>query len=322
MVTRVGRRLSGVNTTYKSRATERSNKEKTWREVQAGQARRAAAMRRGPASQYSKEEVRFYRKVFEMLDIDGGGSIDEEEFVQGLCKELAAADESESFSQHGPPPPGYSAGAGASSKSDRMRFIEALHKGLQIGYSSEGNAGKDDGSPGSIRARARAIFHHIDVDGGGSIEFGEMLAALYPLATESELAKMESWAPATKREEVEVGSSVARLAKAWGDLDLNDDTGARKRAIQQRDDEKAMRRLFKGYDKDGDGELTLNEMAEAFKSTGLDKDEIREIFREADIDSNGSIDFSEFRLLMAKVMDEQSAGTTRTTVTTFSVEQD
>ena len=106
--------------------------------------------------------------MFEMLDTDGGGSIDEEEFVQGLAKEIGASQE------------------GKSGASDRMKFIEALYKGLQIGYSApaEGEVA------GSVRSRARAIFKHIDEDGGGSIEFGEMLAALYypPEAHSAQLA--------------------------------------------------------------------------------------------------------------------------------------
>lgn len=152
-----GRPSERLRLSYRSRAVARTQTQLSWRQVAARDMARHKEARKPTRSTYSKEEVRFYRRVFEMIDTDAGGSIDEEEFVQGLAKEMSAAEDST---------------AHARSDGDRMRFIDALYKGLQIGYTPAVELGEN----GNVRSRARAIFKHLDVDGGGSIDFGEMVS--------------------------------------------------------------------------------------------------------------------------------------------------
>lgn len=104
-------------------------------------------------------QVRFYRKMFELVDASGGGSIQEEEFVRGLAMQISAAE-----------------GEGMAKQNERMRFVDALYKGLRVGYLETRDHEVSVGAEiGSIRSRARAIFKHIDKDGCGAIDFSEMV---------------------------------------------------------------------------------------------------------------------------------------------------
>ncbi|KAJ8465081.1 hypothetical protein OPV22_027633 [Ensete ventricosum] len=60
------------------------------------------------------------------------------------------------------------------------------------------------------------------------------------------------------------------------------------------------------FDKDGDGCITLEELATVIKSLDQNpsEEELQEMIRNVDLDGNGTIDFGEFLNLMARKMKE------------------
>ncbi|KAG6750638.1 hypothetical protein POTOM_045146 [Populus tomentosa] len=63
------------------------------------------------------------------------------------------------------------------------------------------------------------------------------------------------------------------------------------------------------FDKDGDGRITFEELATVIKSLdhGATEEELRHMIKEADVDGNGTIEFGEFRNLMARKIKENDA---------------
>jgi len=61
---------------------------------------------------------------------------------------------------------------------------------------------------------------------------------------------------------------------------------------------------------DGDGRITAQELDTVLRSLGqpLTKEEIRDMIEEADTDGNGTIEFPEFVVMMAKQARESDAG--------------
>ncbi|KAK8684716.1 hypothetical protein V6N13_040732 [Hibiscus sabdariffa] len=66
---------------------------------------------------------------------------------------------------------------------------------------------------------------------------------------------------------------------------------------------------FNFFDKDGDGCITVEELATVIRSLDQNpsEEELQDMIREVDADGNGSIEFSEFLSLMAKKMQETDA---------------
>ena len=60
----------------------------------------------------------------------------------------------------------------------------------------------------------------------------------------------------------------------------------------------AIKSIFKLYDKDKSGTLTMQELKKALANTGVDQDEIKAYFDEYDKDQSNSIDINEFYQLM------------------------
>ena len=76
------------------------------------------------------------------------------------------------------------------------------------------------------------------------------------------------------------------------DTDLNDEETA------------TLRAAFDTFDKDGNGTINAYELGALMRSVGvaLTKAELHEIFMTIDVNSNGSIDFSEYLAVMKKQM--------------------
>ncbi|KAK8709646.1 hypothetical protein V6N13_060659 [Hibiscus sabdariffa] len=66
---------------------------------------------------------------------------------------------------------------------------------------------------------------------------------------------------------------------------------------------------FNFFDKDGDGCITVEELATVIRSLDQNpsEEELQDMIKEVDADGNGSIEFSEFLSLMAKKMQESDA---------------
>jgi len=71
------------------------------------------------------------------------------------------------------------------------------------------------------------------------------------------------------------------------------------------------RQAFAAFDKDGNGEITSEELGEMMRSLGLEpsETELQDIINEVDLDSTGSIDFDEFVTMMAKRVPKVDAET-------------
>ncbi|XP_068650035.1 calmodulin-like protein 11 [Aristolochia californica] len=63
------------------------------------------------------------------------------------------------------------------------------------------------------------------------------------------------------------------------------------------------------FDKDGDGRITIDELATVIRSLGQTptEEELHDMIREVDVDGNGTIEFGEFLHLMARKMKETDA---------------
>lgn len=63
---------------------------------------------------------------------------------------------------------------------------------------------------------------------------------------------------------------------------------------------------FEIFDKDGDGEITYKELGSVIKSLGgaPTEEELKEMISELDEDNSGTIDFSEFLILMKRYMQD------------------
>merc|ERR1719192_2469207 len=63
-----------------------------------------------------------------------------------------------------------------------------------------------------------------------------------------------------------------------------------------------LREAFEVFDKDGDGQITPQELAAIMRALGenLNEDDILTMIQEADADGDGNIDFEEFKKLMAE----------------------
>ncbi|OCL00910.1 calmodulin [Cenococcum geophilum 1.58] len=71
------------------------------------------------------------------------------------------------------------------------------------------------------------------------------------------------------------------------------------------------RQAFAAFDKDGNGEITSEELGEMMRSLGLEpsETELQDIINEVDLDNTGSIDFDEFVTMMAKRVPKVDAET-------------
>ncbi|RKU47078.1 hypothetical protein DL546_009181 [Coniochaeta pulveracea] len=66
------------------------------------------------------------------------------------------------------------------------------------------------------------------------------------------------------------------------------------------------REVFDLFDKDRTGDITADELGEVMKSLGLapSDSELNDLIAEADVNNNGSIDFTEFLNMMARTVKE------------------
>lgn len=68
------------------------------------------------------------------------------------------------------------------------------------------------------------------------------------------------------------------------------------RKLQDSDREEEIRQAFKVFDKDGNGYITSEELAQVMANLGerLTAGELREMMKEADTNGDGRIDYEEF----------------------------
>jgi len=126
----------------------------------------------------------------------------------------------------------------------------------------------------SILDLSEGIFTEMDVDGDGEVTFAELLKLMFKFARPEEIETMLSWVAPEPEPEPEPKAELSKQAKD------------------------AINSIFKLYDKDKSGSLSLNELKKALEKTGIDPDEIKSYFKDYDTDGNQEIDKKEFMALM------------------------
>ncbi|KQK02910.1 hypothetical protein BRADI_2g04390v3 [Brachypodium distachyon] len=159
---------------------------------------------------------------------------------------------------------------------------------------------------GSLNAvRLRRVFDMFDRNGDGEITVDELAQALDALGLEADRAGLA----ATVGAHVPEGASGLRfedfegLHRALGDAlfgalaDDGEDGGE-----GGADGEEEMREAFKVFDVDGDGFISAVELQEVLKKLGMPEASsmatVREMICNVDRDSDGRVDFGEFKIMM------------------------
>ncbi|XP_040382024.1 probable calcium-binding protein CML24 [Oryza brachyantha] len=157
---------------------------------------------------------------------------------------------------------------------------------------------------GSLNAvRLRRVFDLFDRNGDGHITVDELAQALDALGLEADRAGLA----ATVGAYVPEGAAGLQfenfeaLHRALGDalfgsLDLPDD------GVGGGGDEEEMKEAFKVFDVDGDGFISAAELQEVLKKLGMPEAgslaTVREMICNVDRDSDGRVDFGEFKCMM------------------------
>lgn len=165
---------------------------------------------------------------------------------------------------------------------------------------------------GSLNAvRLRRVFDLFDRNGDGEITVDELAQALDALGLDADRAGLS----ATVGAYVPDGAAGLRfedfdkLHRALGDAFFgalggqDDATAAADGAgAGAEEDEQEMREAFKVFDVDGDGFISAAELQEVLKKLGLPEASsmanVREMICNVDRDSDGRVDFNEFKCMM------------------------
>lgn len=164
---------------------------------------------------------------------------------------------------------------------------------------------------GSLNAvRLRRVFDLFDRNGDGEITVDELAQALDALGLDADRAGLA----ATVGAYVPDGAAGLRfedldkLHRALGDAffgalaDQQDDAAEAADGGKGEEDEQEMREAFKVFDVDGDGFISAAELQEVLKKLGLPEASsmanVREMICNVDRDSDGRVDFGEFKCMM------------------------
>jgi calcium-binding protein CML len=157
---------------------------------------------------------------------------------------------------------------------------------------------------GSLNAvRLRRVFDLFDRNGDGEITVDELAQALDALGLDVDRAGLA----ATVGAYVPVGAAGLRfedfdtLHRALGDAFFGSLAASEEDAAGDDDDEE-MREAFKVFDVDGDGFISAAELQTVLKKLGLPEASsmanVKEMICNVDRDSDGRVDFTEFKCMM------------------------
>ena len=129
----------------------------------------------------------------------------------------------------------------------------------------------------------KEVFDLFDKDKDGVItikELGDVMGALGAYPTEAELQ--------------EINNEINK--KGTGKIEFNEFLELYSRKMKEPDTEEDLIEAFKTFDKDGSGVISANKLKHIMVVLGgkLTEEEVDEMFKEADIDKDGFINYHEF----------------------------
>lgn len=131
--------------------------------------------------------------------------------------------------------------------------------------------------------RYKQFFEEADTDKDGNLTLDELTAALRSKGYKDSDAKIKAMFEAVDDSGDHL-ISLDEYLRAMGELPDNDHKAA------------SIRRVFRQFDKDGNGEIDRSELEIAFKELGCEvpQDEIDRIIKAADRDGSSTINYEEF----------------------------
>lgn len=104
--------------------------------------------------------------------------------------------------------------------------------------------------------------------------------------------------------EAELQDMIAEVdSNSSGTIDLQEFLGLMARRMKDTESEEELREAFRVFDQDQNGFISATELRHVMTNLGekLSDEEIGEMIREADVDSDGNINYDEFvKVMMAK----------------------
>ena len=139
-------------------------------------------------------------------------------------------------------------------------------------------------------AEFKEAFQMFDKDGDGSItakELGTVMRSLGQNPSEDEIRQIIEEIDEDKSGTIDFKEFLALMARKMEDSDVEDD----------------LLEAFRVFDRDGNGRISSHEMRFVMLSSGeeLSEQDIEDMIKEADVDGDGFIDYSEFvKIMMSK----------------------
>lgn len=141
----------------------------------------------------------------------------------------------------------------------------------------------------------RNIFLELDQDGNGSLSTAELIEGL-SRANISQLSN-ENLQELVQGLDVDGSGMIDYTEFLAATLDR-----------QQYDSERLCWNAFRVFDRNGDGSITRDELAEVLKSfdpTDMSEEAMNKVMREVDTNGDGAIDFEEFLVMMRSAADQE-----------------
>ncbi|XP_076096051.1 uncharacterized protein LOC143067009 isoform X1 [Mytilus galloprovincialis] len=138
-------------------------------------------------------------------------------------------------------------------------------------------------------AEFKEAFSLFDKDGDGTIttkELGTVMRSLGQNPTESELQDMIN--------EVDIDGN--------GQIDFEEFLQMMAKKMKDTDTEEEMKEAFKVFDRDNNGFISAQELRLVMANLGekLTDEEVEEMIKEADMNGDGQVDYTEFVVMMTK----------------------
>jgi calmodulin len=134
-------------------------------------------------------------------------------------------------------------------------------------------------------------FKLFDADGNGHIDAKELQEVLQKIGIEATLEQAQEMIAEVDKDK----NGTIELPEFIEMMEKHD-------AQEEADDIEGLQMAFRAFDIDGNGRIDREELAQVMKNLGqeLTAEEIDAMMKEADTDGDGTIDFEEFKALMAK----------------------